>query len=100
MGRGGNERPLLPPSLPPSLPTLTFTPVLRVSQTIVKPFTPSGISDKAFSTCYRTREGGQEGGSQGELEEGRFAWYTSSSLVGQARRQLGRESKEKGREGG
>lgn len=43
-------------------------PVLRVSQTMVKPFTSSGISDKAFSTCAYGK-GGKKGGRQGGTEK-------------------------------
>lgn len=68
------------PSLISLLTTLTFMPVLRVSQTMVKPFTSSGISDKAFSTCNRVREEGIEGVREGGREEKWCLWVKQEQL--------------------
>lgn len=57
------------PPFPFSLTTPTFMPVLRVSQMMVKPFTSSGISDKAFSTCGTVKEGVREGERREEVRE-------------------------------
>lgn len=69
------------PSLISLLPTLTFMPVLRVSQTMVKPFTSSGISDKAFSTCHKKeRKEGREEVSEGGREEKWCLWVKQEQL--------------------